>query len=104
MGITRLAKVLKKLQRAQSHMAWKARRTSHFMGTVRMGSNPGTSVVKRWHQAHDVHNLFIVDGCSFVTSGAVGPTPTIGVLALLCADGIWKRRRDWTRSAPRVTR
>ena len=69
--------------------------TSHFMGTARMGSDPRTSVVNAWNQANDVRNLFIVDGSSFVTSGAVGPTPTIGALALRCADGIWERRREW---------
>ena len=69
--------------------------TSHFMGTARMGSDPKSSVVNAWHQAHDVPNLFLVDGSSFVTSGAVGPTPTIGALALRCADGIWQRRREW---------
>lgn len=70
--------------------------TSHFMGTARMGDDPKTSVVNAWHQAHDVPNLFLVDGSSFVTSGAVGPTPTIGALALRCADGIWERRREWS--------
>jgi len=70
--------------------------TSHFMGTVRMGTDPKHSVVNAWHQAHDVPNLFVVDGSSFVTSGAVGPTPTIGALALRCADGIWQRREEWT--------
>jgi choline dehydrogenase-like flavoprotein len=69
--------------------------TSHFMGTARMGTDPKTSVVDEWHQTHDVPNLFLVDGSSFVTSGAVGPTPTIGALALRCADGIWWRRHDW---------
>lgn len=74
--------------------------TSHFMGTVRMGNNPRHSVVNRWHQAHDVQNLFVVDGSSFVSSGAVGPTPTIGALALRCADAIWERRRDLGQLAP----
>jgi choline dehydrogenase-like flavoprotein len=69
--------------------------TSHFMGTARMGNDPKSSIVNAWHQAHDVANLFVVDGSSFVTSGAVGPTPTIGALALRCADGIWERRADW---------
>lgn len=69
--------------------------TSHFMGTARMGSDRRTSVVNEWHQTHDVKNLFLVDGSSFVTGGAVGPTPTIGALALRCADGIWERRREW---------
>jgi choline dehydrogenase-like flavoprotein len=70
--------------------------TSHFMGGARMGTDPKQSVVNAWHQAHDVPNLFIVDGSSFVTGGAVGPTPTIGALALRCADGIWDRREEWT--------
>lgn len=69
--------------------------TSHFMGTARMGNDPRNSVVNAWNQAHDVPNLFVVDGSCFVTSGAVGPTPTIGALALRCADGIWARREDW---------
>jgi choline dehydrogenase-like flavoprotein len=69
--------------------------TSHFMGTARMGTSAETSVVNASNQAHDVRNLFIVDGSCFVTSGAVGPTPTIGALALRCADEIWKRRSQW---------
>jgi choline dehydrogenase-like flavoprotein len=67
----------------------------HLMGTARMGSDPKNSVVNAWHQAHDVNNLFIVDGSSFTTSAAVNPTSTIGALALRCADGIWQRRGDW---------
>lgn len=70
--------------------------TSHFMGTARMGTDPKTSVVNAWHQTHDVPNLFLVDGSSFVTSGAVGPTPTIGALALRCSAGIWNRRGEWS--------
>jgi choline dehydrogenase-like flavoprotein len=70
--------------------------TSHFMGTARMGKDPQMSVVNAWNQTHDVPNLFLVDGSSFVTGGAVGPTPTIGALALRCADGIWQRRREWS--------
>jgi choline dehydrogenase-like flavoprotein len=70
--------------------------SSHFMGTARMGTNPQMSVVNAWNQTHDVPNLFLVDGSSFVTGGAVGPTPTIGALALRCADGIWQRRRQWS--------
>ena len=69
---------------------------SHLMGTARMGSNPDNSVVNAWNQAHDAKNLFVVDGSSFTTSGAVNPTSTIGALALRAADGIWNRRQEWT--------
>src|SRR5439155_1060448 len=67
----------------------------HLLGTARMGTDPKRSVVNAWHQAHDLKNLFIVDGSSFTTSAAVNPTATIGALALRCADGIWARRREW---------
>jgi choline dehydrogenase-like flavoprotein len=69
---------------------------SHLMGTARMGNDPRTSVVNARHQVHDVKNLFVVDGSSFVTSSSVNPTSTIGALALRAADGIWERRREWT--------
>ncbi len=67
----------------------------HLLGTARMGSDPKRSVVNAWNQAHDVPNLFIVDGSCFTTSAGVNPTSTIGALALRCADGIWGRRNEW---------
>ena len=69
---------------------------AHYMGTARMGTDSKRSVVDQWHRAHDVANLFIVDGSSFTTSAAVNPTSTIGALALRCADGIWERRGEWS--------
>lgn len=68
---------------------------AHYMGTARMGNDPRTSVVNAWNQAHEVPNLFVVDGSSFATSAAVNPTSTIGALALRAADGIWERRREF---------
>ena len=46
----------------------------HLLGTCRMGNDPKTSVVERDHRAHDVPNLFLCDGSSFVTSGRNQPT------------------------------
>ena len=60
----------------------------HLMGTCRMGNDPKTSVVDKYHRAHDVPNLFIVDGSSFVTSGRNQPTCTIQALAYRAADHI----------------
>jgi choline dehydrogenase-like flavoprotein len=62
----------------------------HLMGTARMGPDPRTSVVNEWGQAHDVKNLFIVDGSIFVTAGGVNPTSTIQALSLYIADSIKK--------------
>jgi choline dehydrogenase-like flavoprotein len=67
----------------------------HLMGTARMGVDPSTSVVDAHHRAHDVPNLFLVDGSSMPTGGCVNPTNTIQALALRAADGIWASRREW---------
>jgi choline dehydrogenase-like flavoprotein len=58
----------------------------HLMGTCRMGNDPKDSVVDKFHRAHDVPNLFIVDGSSFVTSGRNHPTCTIEPLAYRAAE------------------
>jgi choline dehydrogenase-like flavoprotein len=63
----------------------------HLLGTARMGTNPGRSVVNEWGRCHDVRNLFIVDGSIWVTSGGVNPTSTIQALALYIADSIKQR-------------
>jgi choline dehydrogenase-like flavoprotein len=60
----------------------------HLLGTCRMGNNEKTSVVNKYHQAHDVPNLFICDGSSFVTSGRGQPTCTIQALAFRAAEHI----------------
>ncbi|MEM7024145.1 MAG: GMC family oxidoreductase [Pseudomonadota bacterium] len=66
----------------------------HLMGTARMGDDPKRSVFDRNGQAHDLDNLFAVDGSLFVTGGAVNPTPTIQALALRTADYIVNQRQD----------
>jgi choline dehydrogenase-like flavoprotein len=58
----------------------------HLLGTCRMGADPKRSVVDAWHRTHDVRNIFLVDGSSFVTSGRNQPTCTIQALAYRAAD------------------
>ena len=60
----------------------------HLLGTCRMGDDPATSVVDRYHRSHDVPNLFICDGSSMVTSGRGQPTMTIMALAFRAAEHI----------------
>ena len=62
----------------------------HNRGTARMGSDPATSVVDARGRAHEVRNLFVVDGSVFVTSAGVNPTSTIQALALYVADQMKK--------------
>jgi len=45
-------------------------------------------VVDRYHRSHEVKNLFICDGSSFVTSGRGQPTMTIQALAFRAAGHI----------------
>jgi choline dehydrogenase-like flavoprotein len=45
-------------------------------------------VIDRFHRSHDVANLFLCDGSSFVTSGRGQPTMTIQALAFRAAEHI----------------
>jgi choline dehydrogenase-like flavoprotein len=63
----------------------------HNLGTARMGEDPATSVVNGWGRAHDVRNLFIIDGAIFASAGAVNPTSTIQAMALYIADAMKQR-------------
>ena len=58
----------------------------HLMGTCRMGADPKRSVVNSHSRAHDVPNLFIVDGSNFVTAARQQPTATIQALAYRASD------------------
>jgi len=60
----------------------------HLLGTCRMGNDPRSSVVDRYHRSHEVPNLFICDGSNFVTSGRGQPTMTIQALAFRAAEHI----------------
>lgn len=58
----------------------------HELGTVRMGENPRNSVLNGYCQAHDVRNLFVMDGGCFVTNPDKNPTLTITALAWRASD------------------
>ncbi|GAB3272578.1 GMC family oxidoreductase [Parahaliea aestuarii] len=60
--------------------------SGHIMGTCRMGDDPETSVLNRWCRAHDISNLWVVDGSCFPTSGGYNPTLTIYANAYRVAD------------------
>jgi choline dehydrogenase-like flavoprotein len=70
-----------------------ARGGVHLLGTCRMGNDPATSVIDKYHRTHDVRNLFLCDGSSFVTSGRGQPTQTIEALAFRAAEHIAKFAR-----------
>jgi choline dehydrogenase-like flavoprotein len=56
--------------------------TAHQVGTVRFGTDPKTSALDINCKAHDLDNLYVVDGSFFVSSSAVNPGLTIIANAL----------------------
>jgi choline dehydrogenase-like flavoprotein len=65
----------------------------HLLGTCRMGNDPRTSVIDKYHRTHDVPNLFLCDGSSFVTSGRGQPTMTIQALAFRAGENMARLAR-----------
>jgi choline dehydrogenase-like flavoprotein len=59
---------------------------SHEMGTTRMGNNPKTSVLNQYNQAHDISNLFVMDGGCWPSSTCQNPTETMLAIAWRSSD------------------
>lgn len=59
---------------------------AHQVGTCRFGIDPKTSVLDLHCKAHDLKNLYVVDGSFFPSIGAVNPALTIIANALRVAD------------------
>jgi choline dehydrogenase-like flavoprotein len=66
---------------------------SHQHGTTRMGYDQGSSVLDRSCRAHEVPNLYVVDGGGFPTPAGNNPTLTIMANAWRVADAILARQR-----------
>lgn len=58
----------------------------HELGTARMGADPRTSVLNAYNQAHDVKNLFVVDGAAFSSNPEKNPTLTILALSMRASE------------------
>ncbi len=56
--------------------------TAHQCGTVRFGNDPASSALNNMCRAHEVKNLYVVDGSFFPSSSAVNPGLTIIAMAL----------------------
>lgn len=59
---------------------------THEMGGACMGSDPNTSVLNAWSQAHDVDNLFVTDGAAMSSSATQNPSLTYMALTVRAAD------------------
>jgi choline dehydrogenase-like flavoprotein len=64
---------------------------AHQNGTIRFGDDPETSALDPNCRAHEVDNLYVVDGSFFPSSAAVNPALTIMANALRVGDHILER-------------
>lgn len=64
---------------------------AHQNGTVRFGHDPRTSALDANCKAHDIDNLYVVDGSFFPSSAAVNPALTIMANALRVGDRLIER-------------
>ena len=65
----------------------------HELGTIRMGSDPGSSVLNKYCQAHEVKNLFVADAAPFVSNPDKNPTLSIIALAWRTAEYLAEEMR-----------
>ncbi len=92
-----VARALEAHAAAGAVKAWISHRnlsSGHNLGTARMGSDPATSVVDGYGRAHDVPNLYIIDGSVFTTSTGTNPTATICAIARRTSSYIVSNARN----------
>jgi choline dehydrogenase-like flavoprotein len=63
----------------------------HELGTARMGNDPKKSVLNPFNQTHDIKNLFVMDGASFVSSACQNPTLTMMAVAVRACTNLIDR-------------
>ncbi len=69
---------------------------THEVGTARMGADAKKSVLNQWNQAHDVKNLFVVDGAAFVSGTEKNCTLTIAALSWRASEYLAEELRKGT--------
>jgi gluconate 2-dehydrogenase alpha chain len=69
--------------------------STHNTGGTIMGSNSRNSVVNRYLQVWDAHNLFVMGASTYPQQPGYNPTGTLGALALWSADKI---RKDYLKN------
>jgi choline dehydrogenase-like flavoprotein len=66
----------------------------HELGVARMGRNPKTSVLNQFQQAHDVTNLYLMDGAGFTSGACQNPTLTIMALTVRSTDHLLQEMKQ----------
>lgn len=58
----------------------------HEMGGVRMGKDPGTSLLNEWNQLHNCPNVFVTDGACMTSVSTQNPSLTFMALTARAAN------------------
>ena len=58
----------------------------HEMGGVRMGKDPKTSLLNKWHQFHNCPNVFVTDGACMTSTSTQNPSLTFMAFTARAAD------------------
>ncbi len=69
--------------------------TTHNTGGAIMGDSPRNSVVNRYLQSWDLHNLFVIGSANFPQNPGYNPTGTVGALAYWLLDAL---RNDYLKN------
>jgi choline dehydrogenase-like flavoprotein len=80
-----------KFQSRYYHSTFPLRWVAHQCGTCRFGTDPETSVLNINCQAHEIENLYVVDGSFFPSNIGSNPTLTIIANALRVGDHLIDR-------------
>jgi choline dehydrogenase-like flavoprotein len=83
--LRQLKEVLKPFRKITLRGAKDNEAVAHACGTCRFGTYPKTSVLDPQNRAHEVDNLYVVDGSFFPSSAGVNPSLTIAANALRVA-------------------
>ncbi len=62
--------------------------STHNTGGTVMGTDPNTSVVNKYLQSWDVHNVFAISAGAFPQNGGYNPTGTLGALTFQALEAI----------------
>jgi choline dehydrogenase-like flavoprotein len=77
-----------------------ASNTRHQSGTLRMGSDPASSVADPFGRLHDAENVVVCDSSLFPTSGAFNPTLTLMAVAMRNATALAHGEAQARRGPP----
>jgi choline dehydrogenase-like flavoprotein len=58
----------------------------HHMGGARMGKDPKTSLLNKWHQFHNCSNVFVTDGAGMASTSTQNPSLTFMAFTARAVD------------------